>query len=175
MEQFGKTTGEIKMNDTSENTQPQRVECSATKDTAVRFFIIAAMLLGMGVWCYLDKDNYPKPEAWDLEHVNDAAGYVFNNLGPYVSIPVGLVLAVAAVVSLTKRLTADKEGIGYAGKTKVLWPDVTSLDASGLESAQILYLHYGQNKKLKLDAYKLQNFRQLVAFVEAMVSTAPKE
>ena len=158
------------MNDTSENTRIEPVECSATKDTAVRFFIIAAMLLGIGVWCYLDKDNYPEPEAWNLENVNDAAGHVFNYYGPYVSIPLGLILVVAAIVSLTKRLTADEEGISYTGKTKIPWSDVTSLDASGLESSQILYLNYGKNKQLKLDAYKLQNFRQLVAFVETMVS-----
>ncbi len=165
------------MNNTCENTQPIQVECRATKDTAVRLFIIAAMLIGMGVYCFIDayvRDKYPPPEAWDMEHINEAAGYALNHFGPYLFLPVGLILIVFAIRSVTRRLIADEDGIGYAGKARIPWSQITSLDASVLQSKQILYVRHGRDKKLTLDGYKLSGFRDLVAFAEARVPEAAK-
>lgn len=156
------------------DAQAEQVECPATKDTAVRLFIVAAMALGAGIYCLYDAivDKYPyKP--FD-ENINDWANWAFNHYGPYVFIPVGLIFAAFAVRSLTRRLTADQEGIGYAGKDKIAWKDITALDASLLESKQILRLRHGQDKLLTLDAYKLKNFRDMVAFIEARVPEGAK-
>ncbi len=160
------------MNDTYEKTQLLQVECKATKDTAVRMFIGAAMFIGVGVWCYLDRENFPRPEAWDMEHLNEAVKHLLNHYGPHIFLPPALLLIVLAIRSLTRRLIADEEGIGYAGKAKVPWSEITALDASVLQSKQILYLHHGQDKKLTLDGYKLKNFRDLVAFIEERIPEA---
>ena len=149
------------------------VECRPTKDPAVRWFIFAALMIGFATWCFIDRHKHPRPEAWDMKHVNEAAGYLFNNIiGPYIFFPAGLIIVIFAIRSLTRRLTADEEGIGYAGKAKVAWNDITGLDASELGSKQILRLRHGRDEVLTLDAYKLKNFRDLVAFIEAKVPEA---
>lgn len=162
------------MNDTHDKTQLLQVECTATKDMAVRMFIVAAMCIGWSVWCYFDKENFPPPEAWDMEHFNKAAGYVVNHFSPHVFIPLALILIAFGIRSARRRLIADEEGIGYVGKAKVPWSEITALDASVLKSKQILTLHHSRDKKLKLDGYNLKNFRDLVAFVEQRVPEAVK-
>ena len=162
------------MNKTYEKTQLLQVTCTAAKDTAVRLFIGAAMALGAGIYCLYDDIIGKYPYKPFEEDINDWATWAFNHYGPYVFIPMGLILAAFAVRSLTRRLTADEEGIGYAGKAKIPWSEITALDASVLQAKQILTLHHGQDKKLTLDGYKLKNFRDLVAFIEARVPEAAK-
>ncbi len=163
------------MNETYDKTQLLQVECTATRETAVRMFIIAAMLLGLGAYCVYDGyivDKYPyKP--FD-EDINAWATWAFNQYGPYVFIPAGLIVIFFAIRSLRRRLIADDDGIGYAGKDKIPWGQITALDASVLQSKQILYLRHGQDKKLALDGYKLNNFRDLVAFIEERVPKSAK-
>ena len=74
----------------------------------------------------------------------------------------------------------DELGIGYLGKPKIPWSEVTGLDAAELQDKQILHLLHNQGQKLTLDGYKLKNFKELVAFVESRVpgggeQTAPTE
>jgi len=83
--------------------------------------------------------------------------------------PPGAFALVWGIRFLLRRLVADAEGIGYVGGTKVRWSDVTELDASILKSKQILCLRHGGGRKFVLDAWKLENFRDLVAVVEAHV------
>jgi hypothetical protein len=155
----------------------RRVICPARRDTGVRLFIATAVLLGFGIYCFADWGNskYDAPEAWDMKHINQAARYVLTYFGPFVFVPAGLVVAGMGIASMTRKLVADDSGIAY-GRTRLAWTDVTSLDASELPDKQILSLRYGEDQSLALDAYKLQNFKELVAFVEEHVAPqTPRE
>jgi hypothetical protein len=152
----------------TEQKQTNRVECPATKDPAVRLFIVAAMFLGFGIWCAMDAyvaGKYPYA-AWN-DDVNQFMGWAFNHFAPILLIPVGLVALVWAIVFLRRVLVADEQGIGYKGKPKVAWSDITGLDVSDLPDKKILRIHHTESgKPLVLDAWKLQNFREIVAFIE---------
>ena len=155
----------------SEPATPRHVVCPASKEPAVKKFIIAAMLLGFGVWCYTEWDNpkYRKPDDWSLKNINKVAGHVLNHYGPFVLVPAGAIIAIWAALGLRKKLIADSEGVGYAGSEKVPWEKITKLDASRLRSKGVVVLHYGRNRALKLDSYFLRNFCDLVALVENKV------
>jgi len=152
------------MNDTTEPEAGPRVECPPTKDPAVRYFIFAGMLLGLSVWCALDRR--PNPTAWDWEHINEISNYLFNNWSFVVFIPVGLIAAAAAVRQLARKLVADDQGITYGG-TYVAWSDVKAIDAARLKSKGILVLQYGEDEKLKLDSYNMRDFKELVELIES--------
>lgn len=169
------------MTETTGESQANRVECRATKDTAVRLFIVTAMLLALGIYCGYDgyyakdeKGNEKYPYAAPGEDINTWAKWGFNHYGPFVFIPAGLVLAFLAVRSLTTHIEANDTGIGYLGKDKIPWGQITSLDASKLKDKQILYLHHGDGGKMTLDAYKITHFKDLVAFVETHVPESAK-
>jgi len=151
------------MSDTSNHQAAQRVECPAAKDPAVRLFIVAAMLVGFGVWCALDR----KPVSyWTNGDINKKANYLLNNWGPVLFLPGGLVALVGAISSLRRRLVADEEGIGYAGGKRTRWSDLRRMDAALLEAKGILDLYDADGRRLRLDSWKLTNFKALVAFVE---------
>lgn len=149
----------------NESSAPASVECRAASDPAVRLFILTAMPLAFGIWCLTDLRK--PPEAWDMAHINDAAAYLLNNWGPVVFFPLGFVGLYLAVRYVRRVLVADEEGIGYVGKDKILWEQVTKLDAADLKR-EILVLETGQ-RALKLDGWKLRDFRDLVAFIEKHV------
>ena len=151
------------MKDTTEPAQTAQVQCPPTKDPAVRYLIFAGMLLGMAIWCFFDRR--PKPPAWNWEHINEISKYLFNNWSPVVLAPVGLIAVFAAVRQLTRKLVADEKGITYGGE-HVAWGDVKALDAVRLQSKGILVLRYGEGRKLKLDSYNMQDFKELVGFIE---------
>lgn len=156
---------------------PSSVECRATKDPSVRRFILAAILLGLGAYCFVDHyvlDKYPYPEDGPSD-INAYATYLFNHYGPFVLIPPGIVLVVCGALMLRRRLVADQEGIGYVGKQKVPWTAVRSLDTAKLANKGILRLRYDAgdgDKTLVLDSWKLQDFRELVKLVEQKVPPA---
>lgn len=145
----------------------ERVRCPAAKDPAVRLFIGAAMGIGFAVYCAMDTE--PRPSDWSFENINRVVSYVLHVAGPWVFGIPGLVAGLWGIVFLRRTLVADESGIGYAGKEQVPWSDVTALDASDLKNKGVLYLEYGQDGLLTLDAWKLQNFKPLVAFVEQHV------
>ncbi len=153
-------------NDTQENPSTEPIVFAPTTEPAVRVFIMAAMLLGLGGWCWFDKANYSKPQAWTSEYINEIANYVFNHWGPFLFIPVGAVFLAMGIRHLTRKMTADSEGLGYSCEDKVLWTNVTALDASVLKEKGKLTLTYDQSRQLVLDSYKLHNFRDLVALIE---------
>ncbi|MDP6634877.1 MAG: hypothetical protein QGG42_08275 [Phycisphaerae bacterium] len=163
------------MTETPENTAPTSISCPASKDPAVRTFIMAAMLLGIGIWCWMDAatGKYPPPAAWNLDNINEAAGYAFNHFTPWIAIPIGLILGLRGFLALRRVLTADAEGMGYEGKDKLPWEKITALDASRLKSKGILEVTYADGEKLLLDSWKLQNFRDLVGFVESRSPVTP--
>ncbi len=149
---------------------PARVECPAGRDPAVRLFILAAMLLAAGLYCFYDayiKEAYPYVSF--SEDINGWLTWAFNYYGPYVFIPPAIIIIILALLYLRRVMVADAEGIGYRGKAKTPWSDVQSLDASRLESKGILVLNCAGGKRIKLDSWKLQNFRNIVALVESKV------
>lgn len=148
---------------------PQRVRCPAARDPAVRLFILAAMLIGFGAWCFLEGVVWGKyPYRPIGEDINAWAKYVLNVYGGFVLIPLGLVAAIWGIAFLRRTLVADEEGIGYEGKQRIPWAQVTRLDASRLKDKGLLELHHDDGT-LTLDSWKLQNFQELVRLVEARV------
>ena len=147
------------------SSAPASVECRASSDHAVRLFILTAMPLAFGIWCLTDPR--PQPDAWDMANINKAAAYILNNWGPVVFFPLGIVGLYFSIRFIRRVMVADEKGIGYVGKDQILWDQVTKLDATALKK-EILVLEAPQ-RALKLDGYKLRNFRDLVAFIEKNV------
>jgi hypothetical protein len=149
--------------------QAARIEARPTKDPAVRTFILAAMLLGFSVWCLLDWR--PMPEAWDTKHINDVAGYLLNNWGPFLLVPAGLALLIRGIVYLSRRLCADQEGIGFAGRQKIPWEQITAVDATALKAKGVLRITWGDGQRMKLCDWHWprEQFRGVVALLEAHV------
>ena len=137
----------------------------------MRLFIGAAMLAGMAIWCLTDLRATPKD--WSFDSINEIAGYLLNNWGPVVFFPAALLLALRAVMFLRRTLVADQEGIGYVGKDKLAWGDVRSVDTLRFDKKGVLALLYqrdGQDKRLVLDGWKLQNFKDLLKLVETKLT-----
>jgi len=149
--------------------RPERIVAPAAKDPVVRYFILAAMLLGFAGWLvydgYIAKKYKYTSLSWDT--VNDWFEWAMNCIGPFVLLPCGLLVLIRAVLFAKRKLVADAEGIGYEGKERILWSHINTVDATKLKSKGYLYLHYGDGKKLTLDEWKLQRFRDLAAFVES--------
>ena len=158
------------MTDPPQDALPPSVRCPAASEPSVRLFIVAGVLLVVAFWCFMDRHKYPRPPAWTAEHFGAAAGHILNNYGPILFAPLGVLLIVLGIRSRKRVLIADADGIGYVGKPTAPWSDVTGLDASRLEKDQVLDLLLASGGKLRLDSYKLANFRALVAFVEAKVA-----
>jgi len=158
------------MTESTNPPTPERVECSAAKDPAIRKLIMSALLLGFGLYCFYEAyilDLYPYPSG--SGNINELMGWAFNRvLGPFVFIPAGLAILAWTIWSLRLKLVADSEGIGYEGGRKTSWDQITELDASRIEKGW-LFLHVGTDRKITLDSWKLQNFKQLVAFVESVI------
>lgn len=155
-------------NETQQSSLPDSVTSGATKDPIIRMLIGAGILIGAGLWCFMDKDNYPKPEVWDGKHINEVAGYLFNHFALYVLAPPGLLLAIFALLRMKRQIQADQQGIGVVGKEKIAWDAITQLDATLLKEKGVVVLHYDENT-LKLDSWKLTNFKELIALVESKI------
>ncbi len=146
-----------------------RVECPASRDPALRRFIVAAILLALGLWCIYDvvtgKYQYVDPGV----DINAFLKWAFNTFAPIILIPLGLYLVISTWLMLRRVLVADNEGLGYVGKPKIRWDDVERVDASRLQSKGYLYIHHGTDEELTLDSWKLKNFRALVTLIEDKV------
>ena len=160
---------------TPSQSPPASVECPAAKDSAVRMFIFAALLIGFGIYCFADHyiwGNYKYPDPFKL---NPYLGYLLNHYGPFVFLPPGLLLLVWGIVAMRRRLVADEQGIGYVGKPKIPWSAITTVDSSKLADKGVLLIGYTLEERpavLKLDSWKLQNFRDLVALIESKALVA---
>lgn len=146
------------------STTPSQVACPPSREPAVKWFIVAVMLIGLGVWCWTVRGDYPKPANWDI---NKTPMFVIHNYGPFIMVPAGILLAAFAIRFLTRTLTADAEGIGYPDQ-KIAWGDVKELDATKLAKGY-LFIRYGDGRTLTLDSYKLQNFHDLVKLIDQHV------
>lgn len=159
-------------NDTQPSSEssevPQQVECPAEREPIVKLWIIAAMLIGFGIWCIVDAGK-PKYDYVPLaEDLNGFFSWALTHIGQFVFTIVGAAVAGTAIRHSRRVLVADQEGIGWRGGRKLPWEKVTKLDASRLKDKQILVLEHPDGR-LTLDNYKLQNFRDLVAVVEEKV------
>lgn len=161
------------MNDSASESTGDRVECRASKDSAVRLFIGAAALVGVGIWCFVEAyilKKYPAPEAWNIENINPAVTYALNYFGPFLLIPLGILLAVLAIRTLKRFIVADRDGLVVNGKPKIAWSEFTGIDASLLDSKGVLILKRGGDQPgVKLDRYHYRDFRDAVAFIEDRV------
>ena len=146
-----------------------QVLCPADKDPAVRLFIGAGMSLAFSVWCILEMHKYAKPEAWDMKHVNEAAGYAMNHFGPWVMIPVGLFLIGWALKVLRRQIVADGDAMTVNGK-RYAWSEFTGIDASLLASKGQLTLNRAGGEDVVLLRYQYKNFKALVELIEQHVS-----
>ena len=150
------------MNDTTEGSSGSRVVCRAAQDLVVRPAILAAALVAFGIWCALDQKDY-QPFATDM---NAWLTWAMNFYGQFVFSALGLIPLYFAIRAHRRRLVADEAGIGYQGKQSIPWSDVTGLDAGELEAKQILHVLHGRGERFTLDGFNLQNFAELVTFVE---------
>jgi len=154
------------MNDITQGSTATQVTCPPAWDLLLRPAILAVALLSFGVWCMTDQ----RPaETFSIENINPWGSWAMNFYGQFLFTALGLTAAFFTVRILRRKLIADSQGVGFVGKDKVLWSDVTGLDASELKEKQILYLLRGSGEKYALDGFNLRNFRDLVAFVEAHV------
>jgi len=147
-----------------------RVECPADKDSAVRLFIGAGMCLAFSIWCILEMHKYPPPEAWNMKHINEAAGHAMNNYGPWVMIPVFLFLAGWAIKALRRKITADDQGMTVNGKPYA-WSEFSGIDASLLADKGLLALKRADGEDVTLRRYHYKNFKALGELIERHVST----
>ena len=150
------------------SSSPQRVECGARREPAVKNAIVAVILVGFGVYCHFDAPRFPRPADWSLKNANAVLGYVLNHWGPWAMVPGGGVVLLWTGLRYRRRLVADEAGAGYVGGPRIAWERVDSLDARRLQSKGIVVLHAG-DRRLVLDSYYLRNFRELVALVERRV------
>ena len=112
----------------------------------MRLFIGAAMALAFGMWMAYDAyvlGKYPYPVPYN---VNDMSKHVFNHYGPFVFIPLGLVLVIWGIAALRRVLVAEGDGLGYRGQAKRPWAEISSVDASRLagQGHPRASLHRGQ-------------------------------
>ena len=153
-----------------EPVAPEKIECRSTKDPAIRVFIIAAMFLGFGGYCFMDTHilgKYPYAP-FSMENLNKWSSWVLNYCGPFVFIPAGMIFLIVGILFVRRRLVADQDGIGYVGKTKLKWGDVSQLDAKRLKSKGIIALDH-EGGKLVLDSYKLTDFKNLLKLIEQKI------
>ena len=147
-------------------TPDKQILCPTSRDSVFRLLIIGVALVGFGIWCMFDqRDHVP----FSMKNINAWGKWATNFYCAIICPILGVTMLIWASLILRRKLLADGQGIGYLGKEKIPWSDVTGLDASNLEDKQILHLLHGQDQKLTLDGYKLKNFKELVAFVESCV------
>ena len=152
----------------SASDEPSEISVGASAEWIVRYFFIpAGILIGMGFYCLSTPE--PAPQAWNMEHVNDVARYVLYRWAPFVLFPAGALLGLWGLRNLRRQMVADEQGLGYAGTPRLRWDQVQSIDASRLQAKGILYVLGPEDRKITLDSWKLNDFKKLVAFVEAHV------
>ncbi len=145
---------------------PERVESGASRETAVRRYIVAAGLFGFGVYCAIDAFLRGKyPYAAPGEDINAFLGWAFNHVGGVLLPLAGLLLAAWTFWYQRSILVADPEGIGYKGKTRYRWDQVQVFDATKLKKG-VVELTFDGPDSLVIDTLKRDSFRDLIAVIE---------
>lgn len=151
------------------SANPVSVKCTATKDPAVRATIGLCIALAGAAWCAYDifiAKNYEyKPLS---EDINAFGGYIFNLAGVII-LPIVALIVLVKLMKFKKRfITADENGISENGAKPIAWSEITQLDATKLKAKDIIVLHHPAGT-LKLDAWKLTNFRELLELVQEKI------
>lgn len=144
------------------------VVCPATKDPSVRLFIVAGFAIFFGLYC--DHDAFVLKK-----YSTDSSNYVFNATMGIVLPPLGLIPLVYGILMMRRRFVADNEGLGYLGKRKVRWDQLTRMVPRGKGLLDVHYTVDGEEDLFKLDSWKIQNFAELVNFIEAKTPEVPRE
>lgn len=152
------------MNDTvpAAETIAERVECSATKEPAIRVLLMAVMALAFGAYCYYDAYVNQKY----IQQASESS-MMFNKVCSWVLPPIGLFLLGRVVWMLRRKFVADNEGLGWVGQDKVAWSSVKALVVKGKELFDVHYSADGQDGVLHLDSWKMKNFVPLVKLIES--------
>ncbi len=103
---------------------------------------------------------------WQAENVNLLGMFMFNVVGAWILLVLGLVLVGLAIKAFKRTVTVDDAGIRVNGAPAVPWSQFTGLDASLLEKKGKLGLLRGDGVPLVLNRYHYADFRDLVAFIE---------
>jgi hypothetical protein len=131
--------------------------------------IAVALVLGFGLYSVYELATGEYDRAAQVE------SWYFTVACAAVLTPVGLVLLVMLIGRSRRRLVADGEGIGYAGRRKVGWEEITRLVIRG---KGLVDVHYGGGDRegvLTLDSYYLKSYDALMAFVDARTEGRPVE
>ena len=98
---------------------PAEIHADARKEAALRPLIIAAMLIGFGLYCFVNwgDPKFAAPVAWTMEHINQAARYLLTYWGPVVFLPGGVIAGYFALRVMRRSLHADRTGLSYAGQS----------------------------------------------------------
>ena len=148
------------------------VQAMPSKDPVVRRLIVAAMALGMGIWCiyhaYFSGDPQYTVRPVD-GGINDVATYWCNLAGAYILPLIGLLFIGLSVRKLRHRLSMDDAGI-HAGSRTVAWSAITEVGADELVKKGFLYVRHSGGE-LRIDSYDWQkaDFQKLVALLEKHV------
>ncbi|NLF32750.1 MAG: hypothetical protein GX591_17895 [Planctomycetes bacterium] len=151
------------------SSAPASVECGFAGEPAIRWAVPTALALGFGIysiyeWATGKFDRAVQPTTW------------YFTVGCALLLPpVGLALLGVLVVRLRRRLVADGEGIGYAGRQKVGWDQVTRLVLRGKGLVDLHYQADGRDEVMTLDSYYLKNYDALMALVDARTEGKPVE
>jgi hypothetical protein len=79
-----------------------------------------------------------------------------------------VIFLILGILYIRRRLVADADGVGYVGKAKLKWGDVSQLDIKRLKSKGIIALNH-EGGRLVLDSYKLTDFKNLLKFIEQKI------
>lgn len=152
---------------------PAQVTCPAARDPSVRKFAVAGLLIAFGIWCLRDGYFVTKKDE-GVDELNKKAFLMFNRSAGIALPPIGLVFLVWGLRDMRRVLVTDDDGIGYVGKKRIAWSEVTALDATDAAKGLIRlnYRQDGQEKTLVLDRLRLRNFRELAQLLENRLPVA---
>ena len=150
------------------DSNAKSVECRVPKATINRMLFITLLLFGVaGYFAYdtfLAKDDQGEAK-YSME--KKAADYIFNLTGSIIMPLAGLAQLARVLITSKRKLVADQEGIALAGKAKVPWSQVDKLVTRGKGLLEVCYKKGNGQGVIKLDSFKLDNFNELVALIEA--------
>jgi hypothetical protein len=144
-----------------------RLECKSSKDPLVRIGIGIAMCIGLGAYCALTPEA--KPEVPFGEDINAHVKWWMYILGPWVGGVAAIIVAAFWARAFKRSLVADDAGLSINGKAAIAWDAIVALRPA---AKGLLFVDLKDGVTIKLDSYHYQNFKEMVALMEARVAPA---